>query len=188
MAEEIRVKGDWITTFSGRQFWPCDPRPEDLDIQDIAHALSLLCRFTGHTFLFYSVAQHSTLCSRIVPASDAKWGLMHDASEAYLADVARPVKPYLDNYRELEDRLMQVIAQRFGLPWPMPQSVHRADDILVCTERRDLLHPGHDWGKWTKDVPLLPSRIMPLDGPAAEREFLERYEQLFGVRNPCLDT
>jgi 5'-deoxynucleotidase YfbR-like HD superfamily hydrolase len=171
--------GDWVQTFSGQKFWPCDPLDSEIHIVDVAHHLSLLCRFTGATRAFYSVAQHSTLCSRIVPAADAKWGLLHDASEAYLADIARPVKPFLSNYRALERALMVEVAVRFHLPWPMPPAIHHADDVLALTERRDLLNPGPEWGDWTKGLWLLEEAIVPLAPAAAEREFLARYEELF---------
>ena len=107
-------KGDFIQTFTGRMFWPIDPQPDEVDIEDIAHALSNVCRFCGHTREFYSVAQHSVLVSEIVPAAFALEGLLHDATEAYISDVARPVKPYLTNYKEIEINLYRAIAKRFN--------------------------------------------------------------------------
>ena len=109
-------RGDSIQTYTGRKFFPVAPRAEDIEILDVAHALSMLCRYTGHTKQFYSVAQHSVLVSRIVPPQDAAWGLLHDASEAYLCDVARPIKPY----RLLEQRLMVQVAGRFDLTYAEP--------------------------------------------------------------------
>ena len=85
-------KGDWIQTFTGRAFYVLDPRPEDVDIEDIAHALSMQCRFAGHCREFYSVAQHSVTASWLVPPEDALWGLLHDAAEAYVVDLPRPIK------------------------------------------------------------------------------------------------
>ncbi len=81
-------RGDWIQVRSGRKFHPLDPRPEDVDINDIAHALSNLCRFTGHCTDFYSVAQHSVIASQIVPPASALAALLHDASEAYMGDIS----------------------------------------------------------------------------------------------------
>lgn len=172
---------NWIHIFSGRKFYPCDPRPEEIDIIDIAHALSMLCRFTGHTKNFYSVAQHSAICSCIVPRKDARWGLLHDAPEAYLADIARPIKPLLTNYKQLETQLLRAVAERFDLPWPMPESIHEADDVLVCTERRDLLRPGHDWGEWTRSINMLPDAICPIGPAEAEEMFIARYLELFPI-------
>jgi uncharacterized protein len=179
----MKRNGDWIQVYSGKQFWPCDPTPEEIDIGDIAHALSLTCRFTGHCESFYSVAQHCVLCSRIVPKEDSKWGLLHDASEAYIADVSRPVKPFLENYQALEFKLMYAVSKRFGLPWPIPQSIHDADNVLVCTEARDLLRPAPaSWGEWSEGIELLPITVMPLQPRAAEQQFLARFWELFPER------
>src|SRR5579885_2784587 len=84
--------GDWIQTYCGVAFYPLDPRPEEILIEDIAHALSMLCRFTGHVKRFYSVAQHCVYVSHRCDPKDALWGLLHDAAEAYLNDISRPVK------------------------------------------------------------------------------------------------
>ncbi len=167
--------GDWIQTFTGIAFYPMDPRPEDIDIRDIAHALSMMCRFTGHIREFYSVATHSVLCSRIVPESDAMWGLLHDASEAYIADIARPVKPYLTNYKTVESKIMKAVAERFSLPWPMPESIHAADDVLVCTERRDLMGSGPEWGSWCDNVTLLDYPVECESPLVAKTRFLDRF-------------
>lgn len=113
--------GSWIQTFTGRRFWPLDPRPEDVAIEDIAHALSLLCRYNGHVRRFYSVGEHSLLLcwylEKLYPDDRALQlqALMHDAAEAYLADIPRPVKPLLTGYYAAEARVEQVIQERFGL-------------------------------------------------------------------------
>ena len=124
---------------SGARFYPLDPRPEEIQIEDVAHALGHLCRFAGHTSSFYTVAQHSVLVSRICEPQDALWGLLHDASEAYLGDMVRPLKrqPEMASYQEAEERLMAAICERFGLPAAMPESVVRADEIgrASCRER-----------------------------------------------------
>jgi len=117
---------DWIQTFSGRRFWPLDPKPEDVCIEDIAHSLSMLCRYNGHCRSFYSVAEHSIHVQSIMartPIGQFDRGLqlaalLHDASEAYLADVPRPVKPYLTGYKEAEVKVMAVIHHAFGLRDP----------------------------------------------------------------------
>lgn len=92
-------KGDWIQTYTGRQFWPLDPKPEEVCIEDIAHALSQQCRYAGHTIRFYSVAQHSVEIALRVPRAAALWGLLHDAAEAYLVDLPRPVKYLMPAYK-----------------------------------------------------------------------------------------
>ena len=130
-------KGDWILTYSGIEFWPLDPRPEDVRIEDIAHALSMQCRFAGHCDRFYSVAEHSIRVADLVPREDKLWALLHDASEAYLVDLPRPIKRHSEigkHYRIAEDVVMEVIARKFGLP-PEPMSIQRADKAMLCVER-----------------------------------------------------
>ncbi|GGE18483.1 hypothetical protein GCM10011390_42090 [Aureimonas endophytica] len=127
--------GDWMQTFEGRQFWPMDPRADEIDIVDIAHSLSMQCRFAGHCRRFYSVAEHCVLLSRVVTLENALWGLLHDASEAYLVDVPRPVKPFLAGYKMAEQRVMDAVCERFGLGFEMPDEVRIADGRILADER-----------------------------------------------------
>jgi hypothetical protein len=127
-------RGDWMQTYSGRQFWPVDPRADEIDIVDIAHALSMQCRFAGHCLKFYSVAEHSVHLSHVVPPEDALWALLHDASEAYLTDVVRPLKPFLSGYGEAEDAVMRAVCDRFRLPHEVPASVKIADGRILADE------------------------------------------------------
>jgi hypothetical protein len=133
--------GDWLQTATGRQFWPLDPRPEEIDIFDIGWALGNLCRYGGHSRDFYSVAEHCVLMSRAVSPENAAWALLHDASEAYLVDVPRPIKPALAGYREAEDRLMRAICTRFGLPQAMPDEVKVADHQILTDELWQAMAP-----------------------------------------------
>ena len=137
-------KGDgFIITSTGRWFNVLDPKPTDIDIRDIAHALSLQCRFTGHTREFYSVAQHSVLVASNCPLEDGLYGLLHDASEAYLSDIARPIKRHPNFkkfYEDAEKKLQDAIYMHFELdPDIVPLSVHEADNVLLRTEARDLM-------------------------------------------------
>jgi hypothetical protein len=138
-------RGDWIQTFTGRAFYPCDPRPEDVCMRDIAHALSHLCRFGGHSRHFYSVAEHSSvLCEYFLERSQrdlARWALLHDASEAYLVDVPRPIKPSLPAYRVHETRVMAAVCAHFGLPAEEPEAVRDADRRILTDEARALMAP-----------------------------------------------
>jgi 5'-deoxynucleotidase YfbR-like HD superfamily hydrolase len=129
----------WIQTYSGKKFDLLNPTPESISIFDIAHALSNICRYTGHTKEFYSVAQHSVLASVNVPPKDALAGLLHDATEAYLTDISKPLKMLLPEYCKLEDKIYKIIAAKFGLPAELPASVKEADLRLLATEKRDLL-------------------------------------------------
>jgi hypothetical protein len=97
-------RGGWMQTFTGRQFFPMDPRPEEVDPTDIAHALSLLCRYNGHVDRFYSVAEHCVHLSYVVPPEHALWALLHDATEAYVGDMISPLKIHMPGYRAAEDR------------------------------------------------------------------------------------
>jgi hypothetical protein len=141
-------RGAWIATFTGKRFYPLDPRKEDIDINDIVHALSNQSRFAGHCTQFYSVAQHSVLVSLMCDPDDMLWGLLHDASEAYLVDVPSPIKhlPEFQVYRDAEKKLMDVICDTFGIPTQEPTSVKLADKRILATEARDLtMNEGRGW-------------------------------------------
>lgn len=168
----------WIQTYVGKQFWPLAPRAEDLDILDIAHSLSLQCRFNGHCRVFYSVAEHSVRVAGQLPDDLALWGLLHDAAEAYLGDLTRPLKRQVEArwFNDAEDQLLKVIAATYGLVWPMPPQVRAADDVLLVTEARDLMvAPPADW---SLEAEPLAERIEPLAPSAAETLFLQRFETL----------
>lgn len=91
----LERKGDWMQTYTGRKFWPLNPRAEEVYIEDIAHSLALSCRFNGHCKVFYSIAQHSVLVSQIVKPTQQLIALLHDSAEAYLGDIIRPIKRFL---------------------------------------------------------------------------------------------
>jgi 5'-deoxynucleotidase YfbR-like HD superfamily hydrolase len=174
---------DWIQTFTGRQFFPLQPRVNDIDIRDIAHALSNLCRYGGHSECFYSVAQHSLLVSQVLqPYGLAFYGLLHDASEAYLIDVPRPIKHSIgmEAYRSAERRLQSMIYERFGLLSDEPEMVKTADNQLLRTEQRDLMKPAP--AAW-QDVRVgaLDFTIEPLLPRVAEKAFLSRFYELTTV-------
>lgn len=134
-----------IQTFTGRYVNVLDPDPDTINIEDIAHALSNLCRFSGHVYRFYSVAEHSLNVARILPNELQMCGLLHDASEAYLVDIATPVKSILPDYKRVESNLQKAIAKKFGVPYPFPKEVHEADRAALVTEAHTLMriHDGH---------------------------------------------
>jgi uncharacterized protein len=190
-----RNNKDWIQTFTGKRFNLFDPKPKDVDILDIAHALGNLCRYTGHCKRFYSVAEHSIfvsmraeeLAGRDTTAGvrAARWGLLHDASEAYVNDLARPLKhqPELKLYRRVEQRVMGVIAAAFQLG-KEPACVKQADDELLWTEVRDLLQPLHpDWKKTARKVvePLEGVRCIGFSPDKASYLFMARFKEVFGA-------
>ncbi len=179
----------WIETASGFRFYPLRPDPADICIEDIAHALSNQCRFSGHVREFYSVAQHSILVSGLCPPEHRLWGLLHDASEAYLVDLPRPIKHQSslgDIFREIEQGIMRAVAARFGLPWPEPPQVKHADNALLLAEKRDLM-PGKEWDStkeaWAIEASDLAAgvKIEPMLPREAERTFLAYFESLTQV-------
>jgi hypothetical protein len=168
----------FIGTFSGLRFWPLDPKPEKILIADIAHALAHQCRFGGHASKFYSVAEHSVHVSQLCLPEHALWGLLHDASEAYLVDLPRPLKllPEFAAYREAERRLQRAVTVRFGLPPDQPASVTEADDTVLGIEAHSLL--GSMPVEVTRDTPPPFEITDPLPLVEAERLFLARFKEL----------
>ncbi|MBC7148967.1 MAG: hypothetical protein H5U22_06270 [Rhizobium sp.] len=170
-----------MQTYTGRKFWPMDPKPNEVCIRDIAHSLSLQCRYAGHCRRFYSVAEHCVHIARwlvgIAPEA-ALFGLLHDASEAYLIDVPRPVKPFLTGYRDAEAKVMAAVCQRFGLPLEMPAAVHEADERIIADELVNLVrmqwHARHD------DPLCVPLQYWSPE--EAEAQFLDTFYALGGDR------
>jgi hypothetical protein len=133
----------WIQTVSGRKIHFLNPSPEEIDITDIAFALSNLCRFNGHV-RFYSVAEHSFLVSTRLDEEDKLAGLLHDAAEAYLSDIPSPIKQYLPEYRAIEDKLLACIFEKFGVQYN--DRVKKADKDQTYNEAKFLLKDsGADW-------------------------------------------
>lgn len=175
-------KGDWIQTYSAIQFWPIDPRAEEVDIRDIAHSLSLMCRYAGHCNKFYSVAEHSVLVSRSLPPKYQLWGLLHDATEAYLVDIPRPIKPSLTNYYSLEAQLMEVICDRYGLTKDMPPEVKWADNSILNDERDQNMSsmPSVSNRNWGAGENYLGVELQLWSPEVAEQKFLWQYSVLTG--------
>jgi 5'-deoxynucleotidase YfbR-like HD superfamily hydrolase len=190
----------WIETFTGRAVSPFAPDPSEIDVRDIAHALSLVCRFTGHVRRFYSVAEHSVRASRAAEHYVLDWGrpevallgvLLHDASEAYLCDVAAPVKhsPPMLHYRSAERHLQRVIFQRFRVGCHdrdyFVDAVRHVDMRMLFTERRDLMPAtGRVWVGEDEYAPF-PEKIEPWAPERAEMEFLQRFQELTALVNVC---
>lgn len=180
--------GDWLCTASGVRFYPCDPRPEDIFIDDIAHALAIENRFGGHLREPYSVAQHCVLASSIIThmggsPEEERWALLHDAAEAYVKDIPRPLKRALGQaYSQIEKRVAGVIAERFGLSVEMPKIVKLADELCLSLERRDLFPASHKqaWTLGGEIVKLPPFTVSFIPWFQAESDFLARFNTLFG--------
>jgi uncharacterized protein len=167
----------WIETFTGKQFWFTDPF--QICIEDIAGALSKICRFTGHCSDFYSVAEHSVLVSFLVPKELQLSALLHDASEAYLSDISSPLKEMLPRYKKLEKTITESIGYYFKLPknYSKLYEVKLADHIQL-KEEANLLIPSK--GSTWNFPDTLPRGITPklLTPKQAEVFFLERFKDL----------
>lgn len=177
MSTETRT-GDWVQTYTGRGFYPLDPRVEDIDPIDIAHALSLLCRYGGHVSRFYSVAEHCVLMSQAVSPENALWALLHDATEAYVGDVVRPLKQMLPDYIEIEKDLMAVICRKYGLTLDMPEEVYAADTRILLDEKKVLM--TGEFLPWDALQGMEPLSVFVngWDPKTAEQEYLNRLEEL----------
>jgi hypothetical protein len=177
-------RGNWMQTYTGRVYWPVDPRPEEVDIVDIGHHLSLLCRYTGACSKFYSIAEHSVLVSHMVPPEDALAGLLHDAPEAYLNDMNRPLKrsPGMEGYRAIERLNHGAIFTHFGLPIELPVSVEKADSDILFHEQAALMPPeppGLDWGMGLKRPAIMnPKIIRGWPWRQAKTAFMDRFYEL----------
>ncbi len=123
-----------LITYTGRRIDPFEIEAEDICIRDIAHHLSNICRFNGATQRFYSVAQHCVHVSTECPDGLALWGLLHDAAEAYIGDIIRPVKSEAFVLAESETHILMEVSVWFGLIWPMPDVVKEADDNVLSWE------------------------------------------------------
>lgn len=185
-----------IQTFTGALVDPFDLHPEQILIEDIAHALGNQCRFGGHCRRFYSVAQHSCLladlmASEATPASSQLWALLHDAAEAYLVDLPHPIKHSSElgaSFRTVEREIQRVICARFGLEEEAPTSLKENDRALLAAERLALMTPGPEWQDLVGVVPAR-LKVDPWTPEASTQVFLQRFEALSALRmkemRPC---
>lgn len=186
MTDPDWLRGDWMQTYTGKQFWPMDPRASEIDPDDIAHALSMLCRYGGHSSEFYSVAEHCVLMSYAVSPENALAALLHDASEAYLVDVPRPIKRSdgMAPYRAAERLLMNAIARRFDLRsdsfiYELPAEVKEADTRILVDERARLMSLGQDLDWGLDGIEPLGVKIQCWSPAIAEDRFIERLSELW---------
>lgn len=167
---------EWLHTYTGRAFYPLDPKADDIHINDIAHGLSHICRYNGQCSMFYSVAEHCVLLYKVLPPELRFWGLMHDASEAYLCDVPRPYKHALTNYKEIEEKIMQVVAKKYGLSWPIPDEVKSFDTQIILNEKTTLFkNSPKPWRIQGEPIPNVHIRCWP--PTTAKAQFLSAFAE-----------
>lgn len=180
----MHTQTPWIQTFTGRAFPLLAPARGDVSIKDIAHSLANQCRFAGHSKRFYSVAEHSLYVSRVLPCRLALVGLLHDAAEAYVQDITRPLKEALPEHKFVEGVVWAAIADRFSLPDELPQEIKTADMRMLATEAEYLmLPPPQPWNIPAKpfeleEIGLNHPRQLCLPPTEAHRRFLERFAEL----------
>ena len=167
-----------VSTRSGRRVALLNPSPAQIVIGDIAHGLAHQCRFNGQTNQFYSVAQHSLMVAELVPPAYRRAALLHDAAEAYLGDMVKPLKVLLPAFADIEDKVTQLIAQHFDLDFSDYAPIKHADLQALATEKRDLMpHSVEPWS-YLKGFDPLPEVIKPLNPNDAKRLFLESWQRL----------
>lgn len=182
-----------IQTYSGKLFDIENPSIDDIDINDIAHSLSMQCRFAGHTLDFYSVAEHSILCASIAmrmfsDEAHTPGGqkislrrllpiLLHDASEAYITDIPTPIKQYFPKLNKLEKKLQSLIYEHFKInDWNIDNNlIKHIDGVILAMEKKRVLLHDIDWG-WELPVP---PRIDPmfLSPEVARLEFIKCFKE-----------
>lgn len=173
-----------IATFTGKLIDPLNINIEDISIEDIAHSLAHQCRFMGHSMSFYSIAQHCYHVSTLVDQRFALSALLHDASEAYLCDLPRPIKALLPVYKQAEELLEKRISEKFNIPYPLPQEVKRVDSAILIAERNSLMVLtsdvlSGDWDVVDGAPDLSTFSIHPISSKLAERLFITRFNELY---------
>ena len=171
----------WIGLLSGAQMNYNRPEESDVTLDDLASALSNICRFSGHLPSFYSVAQHLVNTSRIVPAQFAFDALMHDTAEAFTNDLPTPLKWALPVFKELEVRIEGAMAKKFGFNYPYPPEIKIADTQMLLLEKKYVKKDYRDWPNY-RDIEFEHLAklvdLKPWQPCRAKREFLDRYYEL----------
>ena len=182
--EDSGRRGTWMGTYSGCRFWPLDPRPEEIHLVDVAHHLAMKCRYGGAVRQFYSVAEHSVIVSQYVPARFAREALLHDAAEAYIGDMIRPLKhqPEMAAFREIEDRIYPAVMAAFDIT-STPESraaIEEIDDRIVVDETDALMHDPKKYRGRYPDLKPLGCVIAALEWQQARSIFAHQFRDVFG--------
>lgn len=167
-----------MTTYRGHRFNFLNPDPRTIELDDIAHGLSQVCRFAAQSQVFYSVAQHSVLVSRMMKDRFLQQiGLFHDAAEAYIGDMPSPLKKLFPVYKEIENNIHQIICAKFGIPVRIPAEVKEADVRILANEGMSFM--SSDWRDAAVDPDPALGTFEAWEPRRAEREFHDRYRELF---------
>jgi len=177
MCQEREVADHCIMLRSGKLFDITNPEASEFSLEDIAHGLAHTCRYAGQCDGFYSVAEHSVLVSKTVSAFKLA-ALFHDAAEAFIGDMAGPLKRLLPEYRAIEKRIERAIFKRFCIEWPAPPAVKAADLSVLMTEQKFLMPPGTNSWIYCTTVAAANVPIHKLSPANAKMLFLERYAEL----------
>jgi hypothetical protein len=170
------ARGPTITLASGRLFDFLDPHGSDFTIEDVAHGLAHVCRYAGQCRAFFSVAEHSIMVSDLV-TEFAYEALLHDAAEAFIGDITRPLKQLLPEFKRIEANVQDAIIERFGMNPDYKQAVKEADLRVLAAEQIQAMAPGcADWAA-PAGIDPAPVVVRYLDPVSAKREFLGRYER-----------
>jgi len=171
----------YIQTRYGVRFDFNNPKVEDVLIEDIAHALSMQCRFTGHTSQFYSVGEHSLNVSNMCSTDYKLVGLLHDASEAYLTDLATPIKDIIPQYKEIEEKITRVVFEKFGLVYNDIHYIKLADTHALKVEATTLIGEVSEWAMHEVDTSMIDDSnvyIECMSPEEAKEQFLRMFELL----------
>lgn len=188
-----KITGPTIIMCSGKYFDYEDPYSSEFTISDIAHALSNVCRFAGHTPYHYSVAQHSVYVSQLVADEFKLAALLHDAAEAFIGDMVRPLKQIMPEFKEMEKKIEAAIFVRFGLKLTnifqigqpnvvsayIHPSIKAADNAMLRAEQIQLMANGDHWSDLHK-VEAAPVIIEKWSPEKAKIEFLSEFYGLSG--------
>ena len=167
-----------MTLYSGKRVDLLNVKPDDMDIEDIAHSLSMICRFSGHTNRFYSVAQHSVRVCNVVEPALQLTGLLHDATEAIVGDMIRPLKQLLPSYRTIEERVWKAVATRYRLPLELPPTVDLADKMALKSELLQFMEGEAELSDpYWENILALPPVYQPWSPHEAKLEFMLAFKR-----------
>lgn len=178
MAQTVRrIVGPTILCRSGAYFDFENPEASDFTIEDVAHGLAHICRFNGHCQRFYSVAEHSVHVSSLVPFQYSYSALMHDAPEAFVGDVPKPLKAMLPDYRRIEERVESAVLSRFNVSLPLHPCVKQADVAMLRAEQAQAMGNCDEWGGLEGIEP--PMVLLGFWSPEEARaRFIDQFERL----------